>query len=341
MGRVGQKRWRRFLFTMNSPVPDDLATLKELTTSVKEFDHYNLRYLVCQEEKGEETGRTHIQGYCELLKPKKLGGIRTMFGRSVHVSHVNYPKKAIAYCKKKKTRVNDGFSAEYGTPAKSTKKMVDHGGFNISISDAIARGATKAHIIEHYPTKYMQHATNIEKMIAHYMPKRDFKPEIEIYFGPTGSGKSYTAHKLYHDAFWIKWPDKSNWWWDGYEGQEVVVLDEFRHQIKLDVMLNLFDCYPFKVEPKYGMTEFRSKKIVVTTNIEPMNWYPKVRDVSMLLRRFKDFAKIYVFDDLGDKDVEDISYTHRLVQPVRDHFGFALSGSQSVSPINNSQEFPR
>ena len=44
-------------------------------------------------------------------------------------------------------------------------------------------------------------------------------------WGPSGTGKSRFVAARWPDAFW-KAPESK--WWDGYSGQETVVLDDFK-----------------------------------------------------------------------------------------------------------------
>ena len=44
-------------------------------------------------------------------------------------------------------------------------------------------------------------------------------------WGPSGTGKSRFVAACWPDAFW-KAPESK--WWDGYSGQETVVLDDFK-----------------------------------------------------------------------------------------------------------------
>ena len=46
-----------------------------------------------------------------------------------------------------------------------------------------------------------------------------------VLWGPSGTGKSRFVAKRWPKAFW-KSPEAK--WWDGYAGQEVVVLDDFK-----------------------------------------------------------------------------------------------------------------
>lgn len=136
------------------------------------------------------------------------------------------------------------------------------------------------------------------------MGNRDWAMDIEIFVGPSGSGKSSTAKQENPGAYACPWPKGNRWWMPNYYGQEVVILDEFVHQIKLSVMLKLFDRHAWPgCESKGNSFSFVSKKIVMTTNIDVENWYPKMSadhpGKVALARRIREFAKIFDFDGDG------------------------------------------
>jgi len=108
-----------------------------------------------------------------------------------------------------------------------------------------------------------------EKYLMMKTVPRNYKTEVHILQGPTGTGKSKWAMDNYPNAYWKQ---RSNWW-DGYYGQEVVVLDEFYGWLPFDLLLRLCDRYPLLVETKGGQTQFTAKTIVITTNMLPCNWY--------------------------------------------------------------------
>ena len=78
-------------------------------------------------------------------------------------------------------------------------------------------------------------------------------------------------------------------WWDGYEGQDVVVIDEFYGWFEWDYLLRLTDRYPLILEGKAisGGFQFTSKIIIFTSNKHWNNWYPNIQDRSPLERRFE------------------------------------------------------
>ena len=88
-----------------------------------------------------------------------------------------------------------------------------------------------------------------------------------------GTGKSYAARSG-AESFYVKPSDGK--WWDLYEGQEVVILDEFekhQHYLKYHDLLSLADDSPLLVEVKNGFTQFLAKKLIITANSTPVDWF--------------------------------------------------------------------
>lgn len=109
--------------------------------------------------------------------------------------------------------------------------------------------------------------------------------------GVPGAGKSHAVISLYPDRY-IK---SINKWWDGYQGEEVVHLDELEpsHTSWIAPYLKKWaDKWPFDAESKGSSAQLRPKKIIVTSNytIDEMHF----DEVSTLAikRRFKEIIKL-------------------------------------------------
>ena len=128
-------------------------------------------------------------------------------------------------------------------------------------------------------------------------PSRDVQVVVKI--GPTGCGKTRSTY----DAFW---PDLfvqdmssgSALWWDGYEGQTCLLLDDFDGSgIHFRWLLRLLDRYPVRLAVKGGFTYGVWDKVVITTNKAMMSWYPKETDISPLARRIDHIER---YDSSGN-----------------------------------------
>ena len=107
------------------------------------------------------------------------------------------------------------------------------------------------------------------------------------FWGSTGTGKSLAASTSAPDAYWKSANGK---WWDGYEGQDDVIIDEYRADFcKFDELLRLFDRYPLKVEVKGGYVEFVSKRIFISCPKHPADVWDSLteEDVSQFFRRIE------------------------------------------------------
>jgi len=119
-------------------------------------------------------------------------------------------------------------------------------------------------------------------------PKFEGPRQVILYVGQTGGGKTRLAYESWPDLFEL--PVSTNLWFDGYQGQETVLLDEFSGQLPLVNALKLLDNYYVRHWPiKGGFVWFNPKRIVVTSNQLPAQWYDysnRMEEQRALRRRF-------------------------------------------------------
>ncbi len=258
-----------------------------------EHGHEDIKYFVVQSERGEDTGHFHYQAYVELARAMRIGGVKEIFGNRVHCERRRGSQaQAIAYCKKADTRV-EGLRGEWGEPKRWSMRQTMR-----NVQKSLKSGdMTLGDVEDQFGGLYMLHKDKIEDYAMELKGSRRWAMEVQIFVGETGSGKSMTADLENPGAYYVPWPTGGRWWWPGYVGQEVCIMDEFRHQIKMDVMLKMLDRYTWVLESKCRSFQFVSKKIVITTNIDPKDWYPKVSidTKEPLARRIREFCKIYDF----------------------------------------------
>lgn len=110
----------------------------------------------------------------------------------------------------------------------------------------------------------------------------------EWIYGPPGSGKTKYVFDTYDiDNLYIK--NAKTKWWDGYNGQEIVLIDDFDmdcvhqgHYLKIWA-----DRYPVNCEVKGGSRLIRPKKIIVTSNYTIGQLFFDSEMAAAINRRFK------------------------------------------------------
>lgn len=78
-------------------------------------------------------------------------------------------------------------------------------------------------------------------------------------------------------------------WWDGYNGQQTVVFDDYRPWwCPFSYLLGLLDRYPIKVQTKGGWINFVPAKIIITTPLDIESTFANFRteeDIKQVKRR--------------------------------------------------------
>jgi len=140
------------------------------------------------------------------------------------------------------------------------------------IQTRLKNGISDIQISEEYFSEWCRYRSAFKEYRLLHTNPRNYKTEVIVIQGPTGTGKSKWCQEEYPGSYW-KGRDQ---WWCGYQQQETVILDEFYGWLPYDFLLRLCDRYPMDVEVKGGKIPFTSTKIVITTNKHPRQWYTNV-----------------------------------------------------------------
>lgn len=127
--------------------------------------------------------------------------------------------------------------------------------------------------------------------------KLDEDAKVLVLWGETGTGKTKRAYEVASslspdDNYYVK--TSYNQWWQGYRGQEVVLIDEYAGQWPMPYLLLVLDRYALTVEYKGGSANLRASKFILTSNIHPDEWYPhaKPEHLAALKRRLSKVVEI-------------------------------------------------
>lgn len=120
-------------------------------------------------------------------------------------------------------------------------------------------------------------------------PERTSPLEVILFYGEPGAGKTEFAIQQLGTSYYRLPLSDSFWLTPACGGKKMILIDEFRSNMKLALLLQLLDKYPIEVAKKGGFTWWLPDVVVITTNISPWNWYDyNNRDMEReaLFRRF-------------------------------------------------------
>lgn len=279
LAKLFSKYW---VFTLNNPTEDDLPPNV----------WPDIQFVIWQHEKGDE-GTEHLQGYVAFTCRKRLAWLKlNCCARSHWDRRRGSHAEAKHYCMKPV----DGCECEHCTDAAGQRlggpwTHGDDAGISegsgartdLAPIDAckimIDEGRSDADIAEEHFGTWSRHYRAFERYrkISKGAAKRTWITTVKVLWGAPGIGKSRQARfEAGENAYWLPKPEGSAVYWDGYDGQEHVVIDEFYGWIARTQMQRLCDSTPVLVSNKFGSTPFLAKKIWITSNEPPSQWWKNV-----------------------------------------------------------------
>ena len=202
---------RNWCFTLNNYTNDDITKLTNITDDLINGNQW-CNYIIFQQEISESQTK-HLQGYIELTRSRRMTMIKRRLGMDrIHLEkRMGTQAQAIAYCKKDESRDPDGMIYEKGTPKRSRGRYATNG--LDAVIEMINDGNTIKQISTNEPEMIIRHGNGIQQLTEARQEHRRTAPEVMIFYGPTGSGKSSKARELYPDAYEVPWPEGGRWWW--------------------------------------------------------------------------------------------------------------------------------
>lgn len=212
-------------------------------------DYDKLKYIIWGKERCPTTDRKHYQGYAVFTRTHRIPGAKRIIGGgdNIHIeSRRGTRQQARDYCAK------DG-------------DIIEHGRLEVlTVEEILNKDIT--FIKENYPLMYVRYFRGI----AHLkLEKGENYREIEVYWlwGEPGTGKTRQVMEM-EDVYKLDYPYK---WWDGYEGEKILLLDDIKNTRDFDrnYLLQILDGYKLRLECKGSHTYAKWKKVYITSNYEP------------------------------------------------------------------------
>lgn len=276
-------------------------------------------FMIYGKEVCPKTEKVHWQGYVQFNKAMTFGQIKKLFkDNTIHIEEeyeFSTPQRNIEYCckgsmsselfkslKDPKEHVDFGKDAEIikcGQPKIQGKRNDIH-----EIKEKVKNGMNMRDIIESTEKLNYQNIKCAELLMAYLQVPRVLANGLCVIwcYGLTGSGKSHYA-KLQHPEAYVPVSSK---WWDGYDGQKTVLIDDIRDDYSYRQLLRMTDVYSYKVERKGSSCEVQYDTIIFTCPWHPREFLKKFYSAGDNYDQFiRRITKVIEFEKVLDCPVEE------------------------------------
>jgi len=139
-------------------------------------------------------------------------------------------------------------------------------------------GESELYIAQNFFQTWVRNDRALKRYRVMVSPRRFWEMEIITLVGETGTGKSRWAFERYPELYNVPQTKQSGCYWDCYDGQETVFIDEmYGHRFSHGFLLQLLDRYAFMVPTHGGQVPFSSRRIIFASNAHPAEWYDEVK----------------------------------------------------------------
>ena len=285
---------RHYCGTKNNYTDDDIAALHK-------WAQEKCTYLVYGKEVGGINKTPHLQIYMEFENTISMKSIvKKLFPMWLGLRK-GTPKQAAGYCKKG-TCPHDqdkytcdhckAFRGDYSFFFPRTEDdpetwqlggefgEISRQGKRTDLDEVVEmivheKKTVRETALEH-PSQYIKYHKGIRDMRALVLTPRSLSamPEVIVLWGKTGLGKTRDAYiKYWPTLSHYVWKPSNGNWWDGYDGEDKIIIDEFRGQMTWSDILGLLDRNEFRAPYKGGFVNIQASKFVITSPFPPERWY--------------------------------------------------------------------
>lgn len=235
-----------------------------------------------------ESGNFHLQFAVYLERGQRGTWLSKNICESVHWERCESVSATRTYVTKPESRIAGpwqlGDFPELGNGRRSDLE---------ALQADLDSGTPLREISEAHFGAYLRYARGIQSYLLLRQTPRDWEMEVRVLWGAAGAGKTRAVYERGAAESKSIYTLAQNYnggvvWWDAYEGQDIVLIDDFYGWLPFSYLLRLLDRYQMLVRNKDGHIQFSSKIIYITSNHSPDTWYKSISEEQLraLRRRF-------------------------------------------------------
>jgi len=235
------------------------------------------QYACVGKEIGKKKGVPHLQGFVYFVNAVRKTTVTSLLERAHWERMWGTAEEASDYCKKDRDFWEKGV-----LPLKQGKRTdLDE------VAGQVRNGASLAEIAEEAPGMFVRYSKGLTALKMTLMKDRTEMPDVSWLWGPSGAGKTRYAVEA-HDSFYMK---DGTHWWDNYDGQKCIIIDDFDGKWPLRDLLRLLDRYPYQGQFKGGYVKINSPHIYITCEFPPDHFWSGT-ELKQVLRRIREVRQV-------------------------------------------------
>ena len=309
---TSQTQSRKWQLTINNPDSaglDDQTLIDQIHTLVPDY--------FCKADEIAKTGTPHVHIFIYRVSPLRFGTIKKAFP-TAHIEKAygssadnrNYIRKEGKWSEtdKAETKVAGSFYEEGSMPSEREEKDP----VKAKIMEMVENGSTNTEILKEYPTAVFR-GKDIDYLRNTLMADRfriEMRLDLEVtyLYGEPGTGKTrsiYDRHPI-RDICRITTYNGSLTKFDNYNGEDVLVLEEYDSDLPITMLLNVLDIYPLMLPARYSDKIACYTKVYIISNLSlseqyEYDQYDHPLRYKALLRRIHNIVRV---DNAGNFIVE-------------------------------------
>lgn len=266
---MSTKQARRWLFTLNN------FTTEEVDSINSWHQDGRVKFLIYQHESGANS-TPHLQGYIVGNGPLRLRAVRSLLARGHWEAARGTHMQCVEYCSKGETRVDGPWQfGEHGVQGERSDLQ--------RAADMLRGGATLRAVAQEFPGQFIRYGRGMQQFQSVVGGGGQRDVHVLAYFGEPGSGKT---SRVYEETAWrhvhrggnCREPyrpvvTKAQLWWEGYDGEDTVLLDDWVGTGSISGFLQLLDRYPIRVNVKGASAHAKFTYLYITSNLLPSQWW--------------------------------------------------------------------
>ncbi len=241
------------------------------------------QYVIVQKETGKQGNQAeegdHLQGWIYFKNNATFAQVKARLTGTPHIEfQEGTNSQAADYCKKEDTR-REPFTEAGEQPQDSgvgkNNKLLDA----IKHAEAYGIGATMDK--DEYKVHFARAHSGMKQLANRAASKRiPMMRPIKVYYiwGDSDAGKSHWASSRFkpEDTFVVS--DTKNTWFDNYQGEQCVVLDEFGGHTDFELLKRLLDGSKMNIPTKGSHVYGEYHTVIITSNYNPNSLYDQARN---------------------------------------------------------------